>query len=287
MERFFKSIEFVERNLYDKFTIHEMAAASHYSSYHFSRIFKALVGDTPKQYVRKRRLTVAAKRLLTEDISIFDLAIDCMFDSQEAFTRAFKDLFNITPGQYRKQNDPFRLLYQDQFSPNMLHHLQYKLSMEPMILTQPAMKIVGIASEYREDDLDLFRLWSAFAPYKDKIPNQVGENVFGIYDSYQEQDDEVKFCYICAAEVANFDDVPQGMITREIPEQLYARFIHKGLIAELDKTLKYIWGSWLPDSPYEYVEKPDFELYTPNASCGEPDEDKTVYLHIPVTPKTK
>ena len=77
MQRFFKSIDFVEQHLYDKITVHEIAAASHYSTYHFSRIFKALVGDTPKEYLRKRRLTVAAKKLLSEDISILDLAILC------------------------------------------------------------------------------------------------------------------------------------------------------------------------------------------------------------------
>ena len=95
MQRFFNSIDFIEQHLYDKISVHEVAAASHYSTYHFSRIFKVLVGDTPKEYLRKRRLTVSAKRLLSEDIGILELAFDCQFDSQEAFTRAFKDLFNI------------------------------------------------------------------------------------------------------------------------------------------------------------------------------------------------
>ena len=90
MQRFFKSIDFVEQHLYDKITVHQIAAASHYSTYHFCRLFKILVGDSPKEYIRKRRLTVAADRLLKEDIGILQLALDCQFESQEAFTRAFK-----------------------------------------------------------------------------------------------------------------------------------------------------------------------------------------------------
>lgn len=280
MQRFFKSIDFIEQHLYDKISVHAIAEASHYSTYHFSRIFKALVGDTPKEYLRKRRLTVGAKRLLSEDIGILDLAFDCQFDSQEAFTRAFKELFNITPAQYRKQNDPFRLLYKDQFSPHMLHFLQNDLSMEPEILTRSAMKLIGISSEYDDADLSLPRLWSAFRPYKDQIQNRINDASFGIYESYEENDDQVNFSYVCCAAVENFDFIPEGMTTRELPEQLYAKFIHKGSISNLDKTLKYIWGSWLPKSKYEYEEKPDFELYPSGYNVMDPECEMA--LHIPI-----
>lgn len=283
MQRFFKSIEFIEHHLYDKISVHEVAAASHYSTYHFSRIFKALVGDTPKEYLRKRRLTVAAKRLLSENIGILDLALECQFDSQEAFTRAFKDLFNITPAQYRKQNDPFRLLYKDQFSPHMLHFLQNELSMEPEIISRPAVKLVGISQQYDDTNLSLPILWSAFRPYRDKIANRLNDESFGIYEYYEEDGEEIKFSYVCCAAVANFDNVPQGMTTRELPEQLYAKFIHKGSIANLDKTLKYIWGSWLPKSKYDYLERPDFELYPPGYNVMDPASEMA--LHIPVVKK--
>jgi len=283
MQRFFKSIDFIEQHLYDKISVHEIAAASHYSTYHFSRIFKALVGDTPKEYLRKRRLTVAAKRLLTDDVAILDLAMDCQFDSQEAFTRAFKALFNVTPAQYRKEADPFRLLYKDQFSPHELSYLQDNLSMEPEILTQPAVKLVGVASQYSSGDLDLYKLWSAFRQYRGQIPNQVGSNAFGIYESYEESDDDVSFVYVCSVAVSCFDDVPEGMTTRELPEQMYARFTHRGPVANLEQTLRYIWGSWLPKSKFDYLEKPDFELYRPGFNDANPENE--LYLHIPVKAK--
>lgn len=283
MQRFFKSIEFIEQHLYDKISVHEVAAASHYSTYHFSRIFKTLVGDSPKEYLRKRRLTVAAKRLLSEDIGILELALDCQFDSQEAFTRAFKALFNVTPAQYRKQNDPFRLLYKDQFSPHMLHFLQNELSMEPSIIVRPAVKLVGVARQYGNEDLSLPKLWSAFRPYRDRIENRVSDESFGIYECYEEEEDEVRFSYVCCAPVSDFEHIPEGMTARELPEQMYAKFIHRGSIANLDKTLKYIWGSWLPKSKYEYVEKPDFELYPPGYNVMDPESEMA--LHIPIREK--
>ncbi|WHI50911.1 GyrI-like domain-containing protein [Microbulbifer sp. MLAF003] len=280
MQRFFKSINFVEQHLYDKISVHEIAAASHYSTYHFSRIFKALVGDSPKEYLRKRRLTVAAKRLLSEDIGILELAMECQFDSQEAFTRAFKALFNVTPAQYRKQQDPFRLLYKDQFSPHMLHFLKNELSMEPQIISRPAMQLVGIAQEYDHENLSLPKLWSAFRPYRDKIPNRINDESFGIYECYEEAGDEIQFKYVCCAPVADLTQVPEGMVARELPEQLYAKFVHRGSITTLEQTLKYIWGSWLPKSNYDYIEKPDFELYPPRYQVASPTAE--MYLHIPV-----
>lgn len=283
MQRFFKSIEFIEAHLQDKISVHEIAAASHYSTYHYSRIFKALVGDTPKEYLRKRRMTLAAKRLLTEDVSVIDIAIECQFDSQEAFTRAFKAQFDMTPAQYRKINEPFRLLYKQPFNENDLSHLQNNLSMTPEIVEQEAMKIVGVASKYQDGDLSLPKLWSAFSPYKDSINNRVGSDFFGIYESYEEHDDGTTFVYICAAQVANFDSVPEGMITRELPVQTYAKFTHIGPLSTLEETLRYIWGSWLPKSQYEYANKPDFELLP--AGFNNADPNNKIYLHIPITPR--
>lgn len=285
MQRFFKSIEYIEEHLYEKISVHEIAAASHYSTYHYSRVFKALVGNTPKEYLRKRRLTLAAKRLLTEEVGILELAMDCQFDSQEAFTRAFKALFNMTPAQYRKINEPFRLLYKQPFSEEDMDFLQNRISMEPEIIQHPAMKIVGIANQYDDGDLSLPKLWSAFYPYRDNIPNRVGSDFFGIYECYEESDDHTTFVYICSAQVENFDDVLEGMITRELEAQTYARFTHVGSLAQLEDTLRYIWGSWLPRSDYEYAEKPDFELLP--AGFNDADPDNKLYLNIPVKAKAR
>lgn len=280
MQRFLDSIEYIEQHLYDKISVHQIAAASHYSTYHFSRMFKALVGDSPKEYLRKRRLSMAAKKLLTDDVNILSLALDCQFDSQEAFTRAFKAMFNMTPAQYRKINEPFRLLYKKRFDTTELDYLKNRLSMEPEIITQPALKVVGVATEYDEEDLSLPRLWSGFRPYRDLITNRIGSDYIGIYECYEETEDSVRFVYVCCAQVKNFDNVPKGMETRELPEQTYARFTHKGPIAQLEETLRYIWGTWLPKSNYEYAEKPDFELYP--AGFDDSDPENKIYLNIPV-----
>lgn len=284
MERIFKSIDYIEKNMYEPIDIHDIAKASSYSTYHFCRVFRLLVGDSPKEYLRKRRLTIAAGRLAKGEASILDIAQDCQFESHASFTRSFKKLFKMTPEQYREKADPYRLIYKDQFSPHMLHHLQNRIVMEPEIITRAEMKVIGIASQYQEEDLSMERLWSAFRPFVHKITNRVGSDAFGIYEEYHEKEGSVGFSYICSVEVTDFDNVPEGMTARIIPEHLYAVFRHKGDLSFLPETLKYIWGSWLPKSNYDYVEKPDFELYTPGTEPEDPD--KVLFLYIPVTRKS-
>jgi len=280
VDRIFKSINYIEQNLFEPVDIHDIARAASYSTYHFCRIFRALVGDSPKEYLRKRRLTIAAQRLASGESSILDIALACQFESHASFTRAFKKFFAMTPEQYRDKADPFRLIYKDQFSPHMLHHLQNRLEMEPKIVSRRETKVVGIARQYREEDLDIETLWSAFRPDVFQITNRVGEDAFGIYEEYRENDGGVGFSYVCSVEVADFDHVPKGMIARTIPAQRYAVFRHLGPLSSLPETLKYIWGSWLPKSDYSYLESPDFELYSPATEPGDPD--KVLSLHIPV-----
>jgi len=284
LERIFKGIDFIERNMFEPVDIHDIARASHYSTYHFCRIFRAVVGDSPKEYLRKRRLTIAAERLAGGENSILDIALACQFESHASFTRSFKQLFKMTPEQYREKADPFRLIYRDQFSPHMLHHLQNRLDMEPEIVTRRETRVVGIARQYNEEDLNIETLWSAFRPEVFQITNRVGRDAFGIYEAYHERDDSVAFSYICSVEVKDFDHVPDGMIARTIPARLYAVFRHQGPISYLPETLKYIWGSWLPKSDYEYLESPDFELYSPGTRPDDPD--KVLFLYIPVCEKS-
>ncbi len=242
MERIFRSIDFIEKNMFEPIDIHDMAKASHYSTYHFCRIFRSLVGDAPKEYLRKRRLTVAAERLAKGEKSILDIALSCQFESHAAFTRSFKQLFKMSPEQYRENADPFRLIYKDQFSPHMLNHLQNRLDMTPEIVERSEVKVVGSSRQYHEEDLDMETLWSAFRGNVAQITNRIGGDAFGIYEEYQESDEGVGFSYICAVKVGDVNEIPAGMVARIIPAHLYAVFRHDGPASSLPETMKYIWG---------------------------------------------
>lgn len=102
-ERIQNAIDFIEANLTNPVKLEQVAAAGFFSLSHFYRIFHALVGRPVKEYIRLRRLSEAAIRLINTDDKLIDICFDYQFEYQESFTRAFRAAFDITPGQYRKR----------------------------------------------------------------------------------------------------------------------------------------------------------------------------------------
>ncbi len=85
-----------------------------YSRFHLSRIFKLETGLTIGEYIRLRRLATAASYLLYSDESILMIAFELQFQSQEAFTRAFKDVYALAPGKYRKLMQSLSMIKEEQ-----------------------------------------------------------------------------------------------------------------------------------------------------------------------------
>ena len=95
-------IEFIESNLDGKLELDAVAAAVHYSKYHLHRMFTETVGMTIHDYVSRRQLTEAAKQLVFSRKPIIDIALIGGFESQQAFTSAFKAMYKMPPAEYRE-----------------------------------------------------------------------------------------------------------------------------------------------------------------------------------------
>ena len=97
-----KTIEWIESHLHEQISANDIVAVTGFSKYHFHRVFQTAVGMSVSEYIRIRRLANAASILLNTDERIFDISFYYQFESQESFTRAFKKLYRLPPGQYRK-----------------------------------------------------------------------------------------------------------------------------------------------------------------------------------------
>lgn len=95
------ALSYIDMNLQEELTLETIAKVVGFSKFHFHRVFKKEVGLSLYDYVRKRRLARAASALLYTNASILDIALTYHFESQEAFTRAFKHVYQLTPGRYR------------------------------------------------------------------------------------------------------------------------------------------------------------------------------------------
>src|SRR5512146_3051188 len=99
---------YIEAHLQEPLTLHRLAQAAGYSPWHAARVFKALTGKSPFEYIRLLRLSRAAAKLQEEDVRVVDVAFDFVFDSHEGFTRAFSKQFGCSPQRFLREKPPFK-----------------------------------------------------------------------------------------------------------------------------------------------------------------------------------
>jgi AraC family transcriptional regulator len=257
-----KSIDFFEKHLKDDIDINTIAQQSCFSTTHFYRIFQALVGESLKDYIRKRRLSDAAIELCFSEMRLIDIAFEYRFNSQEVFTRAFFKLFGITPGRYRALKKKITLFEKVNAYQKMIVNLNQGNQVEPQIILDKKFWVIGLTQIVKPGDESIRRLWDDFDVRKSEINNAViPNNLLGLCEYMPDITDESEFGYITCVEVDDFSYIPKGMITKVIPPSKYAVFTHKGSIEELKNTYNYIYGAWLPYSGYQLAELDTIELY--------------------------
>lgn len=114
-----RAILYIETHLSERLDLETVAEAAHYSKYHLHRMFTEAAGITLHDYIRRRRLTAAAKLLVFSEMSVMDIALAAGYESRQAFTDMFKAMYKQTPGKYRagKRFYPLQLELDLEFGP--------------------------------------------------------------------------------------------------------------------------------------------------------------------------
>ena len=102
LDRIQRGIDFIEAHLFERPSFAAIARHAGASPWHFHRVFTALTGETPAGYVWKRQVACACERLVATEQPLVDLALDCGFESQSTFTRAFTRHVGMSPARYRR-----------------------------------------------------------------------------------------------------------------------------------------------------------------------------------------
>ena len=223
----------------------------------FSRLFSMNTGWPVMRYVRSRRLTRAARALAQGAPDILHVALDAGYGSHEAFTRAFRDLFGVTPEEVRARRtlDGLSLV-----EPLRMKELKI-IAVTPSRFEAPERQLIaGMSSRYTfETNEGIPALWQAFIPYIGNIPGQVGGVTYGVCCN---PDADGSFEYIAGVEVKSRDRLPASFRCVELEPQRYAVFEHSGHISTLHQTFYSIWNGWLPTSGFNAVDAPEFERYS-------------------------
>ena len=250
-----KALWYIESHFREEVSLDDVAAVAGVSRFHLSRAFAATVGPPLMRYVRGRRLSEAAKALAGGAEDILSLALDAGYGSHEAFSRAFRDHFGVTPESVRAERRLDHLQLQEPLRMDDKPELQLA---PPRFSTHRAFLVAGVSARYGENDMaGIPAQWQRFVPYIGNIPGQVAPRpTYGIcYNG-----DGTGIDYMCAVEVKDFGDVPRELARLSIGEHLYAVFTHKGHVTQIRAMWKAIFA-WFLGAAYEMVQAPDFERY--------------------------
>ena len=279
---FIALMAWIELHLDEPLTLDQVAARAGLSPYHFSRLFTARMGRSVMAHVRGRRLVRGARRLCDEPgLKLVELALDCGFESQEAFTRAFKRVFGVSPGRFRTgfAVEPI----EGQFPMNAPSDVSTAVIRLPELRALPGLLVAGPARMFDEaTKSEIPQLWSALIgalPFKGQEPSWA---TYGVVSSVDRG--EGCFRYMAAVGVEAGCEPPAGFTTMEIPAATYAVFRitlnGSALHPQVKQAMAAIWGQMIPASGLKVVDGPDFELYD-----GRFDPQKAgsvIDFHVPV-----
>lgn len=282
-----QAIIFIENNLYEPITARNVANAVSYSYYHFHRYFHIMMGETISEYIRFRRLTEATKSLLYSEKKILDIAVSLHFQSHEAFTRAFKNRYDVTPKQYRNNRIDVLIGNKLQLDASELLHRNSKITLIPEIVNVPSKKIMGIRFEISIADNKSIEQWGIFNKQLKSMKNiPTHSNRYGFFEisnnceikNFTEDSLTTEFI---GMEVDGTSIVPKNMLIKKFSGGKYAKFIHTGTVNTLCMTYRYIWGTWLPNSNEQLDMRDDFECYT-ERFLGAKNDNSQIDIYFPI-----
>lgn len=263
-----EALHYIEDHILEDLTPDEIAKIALCSKFHFMKTFVLLTDMSLGDYIRKRRLTLAAKDLITTPQKVLDIALKYGYESPESFCRAFKRFHQLTPSQVRLGQPSLHAVLPLSFQIT----IKGAIPMDYRIEKRPSFKVTGLYKRVTKlngqnlTDIPQFWEMSCKSGQLEKLFNQ-DPNTYGICYNHDPKSDE--FDYLIAVEGDHIPDL-EDTTTIEIPASTWAIFKCVGPMPQAIQSLwKQIFSEWFPATKYEHAGTADFEYYLdgdPNAN---------------------
>ncbi|SCN21536.1 Regulatory protein SoxS [Clostridium sp. N3C] len=269
----------------------EVADHVHMSPMYLQRGFQIMTGLTIGEYIRNRRLYLAAMELLNTDKKIIDIAFKYGYETPESFTKAFTCFHNASPSEVRKNK-----AYVKTFLPLRVSIIiQGGDNMDYTVEKKAAFKVIGFSREFSFDTA-----YKEIPEFWNEIFNKYGANMFAgnapanaieqvVYDNrigefgvcIDDVGKDGKFRYMIAGRYVG-GNIPKGMDVYEIPEANWAEFKCIGPMPESMQTVNtQIWKEWLPGNiEYELAGKFSVEWYSSAGNTKDSDYQSAIWIPV-------
>jgi AraC family transcriptional regulator len=255
------AVEYMEDNITKKFDIEKVAKIALSSPFHFQRMYHMMTGVTVAEYVRRRRLTLATQDIIAGE-KIINVAYKYGYETPEAFTKAFRKMYGISPTAARKPGENLKAY------PKISFHISIKgdKDMNYRIFEKESFKVVGKQTRITMVDEQNFnqvpKFWNDCMKEGsyEWISSKAGKlGVLGVSKDFDKCKDE--FNYMLAVEEIK-DTLPKGYISETIPAATWAAFESVGPVPEaLHDLLRRIYAEWMPSTGYQHDCAADIEVY--------------------------
>lgn len=268
------AVEYMEANITEKIDIEKVAKMALSSSFHFQRMYYMLTGVTVAEYVRRRRLTLAAQDILSGD-KIIDVAYRYGYTTPEAFTKAFKKMHGISPSAAREPGTNL-MAY-----PKLSFHISIKgdKNMNYKMIDKGSFTVIGKQTRITAVDGENFKQVPKFwddcmndGSYEWMCSKAGKLGVLGVSMDLHNFNKGF-FTYMIGVEETT-DSLPEGYVSVPIPAATWAVFESIGQLPEaIQDITRRIFSEWFPATGYEHDCAPELEvypegdIYSPNYKC--------------------
>ena len=275
------ALRHIQLHLDDDLTPGALAPVAHFSPFHFSRIFSAMVGESIGAHVRRLRLERAAGALRHSDDQVLEIALRSGYQSHEAFTRAFRAHFGCAPREYRDAHEPPALPRApsavhwgldgavDRFIPILRENPMKSIEIRNL----PAQRLAALRhlGPYMEIGSAFERLFCWAGPRGLFGPTTRAAGIY--YDDPQTTEPAALRADACMTVDADFQPEPKAPVrTVDLPDQRCACATFKGPYERLGEAYNWLFGVWLPDSGCDPASEPCLEFYLNNPQTTAPGD---------------
>jgi len=279
LEAMNNAVEYMETNITEKLDIEKVAKIALSSTFHFQRMYHMITGVTIAEYIRRRRLTLAAQDIISGE-KIINVAYRYGYETPEAFTKAFRKMHGMSPSAAREPGASLKAY------PKLSFHISIKgdKDMNYKIIDKESFTVVGKQTRITMVDGENFKQVPKFwddcmndGSY-DWICSKAGKlGVLGVCKDFGMSKDE--FNYMIAVEKIE-GTLPKGYISAIIPAATWAIFESVGPLPEAIQDLtRRIFSEWMPSTGYQHDCAPELEVY-PEGDINSPDYRCEIWIPI-------
>ncbi|HDR4420631.1 TPA: AraC family transcriptional regulator [Bacillus cereus] len=278
------AMQYIENNLTDEIDFKEVAKIAYCSEYHFKRMFSFLAGVSLSEYIRCRRLTLAAFELKDSDAKVIDVAIKYGYNSPDSFARAFQNLHGITPSEARNSSRSLKA-----YSPMTFQlSIQGGNEMNYRIEEKEPFQIIGITKRvpivFNGVNEEIASMWKSLNPESiqtlKSLSNIEPNGIISASTNFSEGRMEEKGELDHYIGVATTKDCPAQFVQLEVAASTWAIFEAVGPFPE---TLQNVWGriysEWFPSSNYELANGPEI-LWNEQKDTSSPNFKSEIWIPI-------